>query len=578
VQKRAAAEDGSSDADGVGGAGDELLQLRAVGGFRQVGMNCVALEQESQRVLIDCGVTFAPEESGVEAYRPSFDDLLGDDLPLSGVVLTHGHEDHIGAVPELLLRCNAPVWGRPYALALLRRRLAEHVADLSSFDLRPIEPRSPFGVGPFSFEAIQVAHSTPEACAFAVQTAVGTLVHSGDFKIDPSLPAAERTDEGRLAELGRAGVRVLLSDSTNSSASGCSGSEQTVVDSLDGIIRGASGRALVALFASNVHRLRALGGLAQRHGRRLCLLGRSMGKHVEVATVLGHLDWPTDLLTSAAEAARSEPSQVLYAATGAQGERRGALARVAAGSFPGVRLEPGDVAVLSSRVIPGQELAVQATIDRLLRGGVRVHTRRTDPQVHVSGHAHRDELSRLLELCQPRLLVPVHGGREQLDRHAELARAAGVPEIELLDEGDGLRIERRATTRLTDGQASPPVAMAHGRPVPDEVLRERQQLGRSGAVCLTLGPATAGDSAADRSASPSVAMFALGVAADPELVRRVEAAVAGALCQAPASALRSQDAIERIARETVRQELRRAGAGRPTIFVRHAPPERTPAG
>jgi ribonuclease J len=544
------------------------LRIVAVGGLRQVGMNCLALEQAGERVLIDCGVAFAGAEWGVEAYRPRLASVIGGQAPLRGVVLSHGHEDHLGAVPDLLGSCNVPVWAGAYAIELMRRKLTEQFGSASSFHLHAVEPSQRFRVGPLLFEAIRVAHSTPDALAFAVHTAAGVLLHSGDFKLDDTLPLEERTDEERLRALGKTGVRLLLSDSTNSRAAGHSGTERLVSEALDGVIRAASGRVLVCLFASNVHRLRALGHLARRHGRRLCLLGRSMIKHVDVATALGRLDWPSDLLVSVAQADDGDPETVLYAATGTQGEARGALSRVAADSYPRVHLDAGDTVVLSSRVIPGHEVAVQATVDRLLRRGVRVHSAHTGGQLHTSGHAHREEQRRLLELVRPQGFMPVHGGREQLERHAELARECGVQESWVLDDGEVLVLGPDGADVQPATELATPVALAGGRAVPEAVLRERQKLGRAGVVCVSLWIPAA---AAVRGSPPGalrVAVAALGVSADPQLLDRLEAVVSRAL-----GPIERFDATkERLVREAVRRELRASVTGRPIVLVRIAGP------
>ena len=351
-----------------------------LGGLGEIGMNCLALEQGDDLMVIDCGTSFPSEDVGVDVVIPDFSYLLERKALLRGVFLTHGHDDHIGALPFLLRQMRVPVWGPPHALALVKRRMEDHGMKPNGFDLRPTTPRSSYVVGSFVVEPVRVSHSIIEATALKVETAAGTVVHSGDFKFDAEPPDGEPTDEARLDEIGRAGVGLLLSDSTNVDSAEPTSSEQVVGVSLERLIQNASGRVFVVLFASNVQRLILIGAIARATRRKVCLLGRSLVNHVEVALEIGRLDWPSDLRVSPEEARTMRPGEVLVLAGGSQGERQSAMARLAAGMHQELSLEPGDTVIFSSRVIPGNDRAVLRVMNDVIRRGAQLHTYRTDPR------------------------------------------------------------------------------------------------------------------------------------------------------------------------------------------------------
>ncbi|MBM4357911.1 MAG: ribonuclease J [Deltaproteobacteria bacterium] len=476
---------------------NQSLVLTPLGGLGEIGMNCLALEQTSdgvrERLLVDCGVTFPNDDHGVELYHPRFDAILDEGTILRGLILTHGHEDHVGAIPYLvaaLTEQGAPrllVAGPPYALEMARGRLADVGIDESRYELRAIRPGERLWLGGFGVEPVRVTHSIVDATALILETAAGTVVHSGDFKLESDPLDGQPTDEARLARAGDEGVRLLLSDSTNVFQAGDAGGELAVSEALEQLVATAEGRVVVGLFASNVHRLGALGAIARRTGRHVCLLGRSVRRHAEVGRQLGWLAWPSDLVVAPEIAASLPPRRLLYLVTGTQGEPRAALARLAAEDHPDLRLGPGDRVVLSSRVIPGAEQRVFAMQDDLLRLGVDLVTRLTHPAIHVSGHAHRDEQRRLLELVRPGSFMPVHGTLLHLRRHAELAREVGIEDTLVLQNGE--RAELGSSGLAKRGKfESGRVAIAAGRPVTAAVLQERRELGRSGLIVVVVGP------------------------------------------------------------------------------------------
>ena len=502
------------------------IRLVPLGGLGEIGMNCLAVEQRDGIVIIDCGVGFPDNDLGVDIIHPDFRWLVERASRVCGVFLTHGHEDHIGALPYLLSEIETPVWGPPHALGLVQRRLAEHDFAPNEVDLRIATAGARYDVGPFGIEPVRVAHSIVEASALCLSTAAGTLLHTGDFNLDPDPPDGEPTDEARLAAIGDAGVALLLSDSTNVDIAERLGSERGVAEAVERLVEKAAGRVVVALFASNVQRLITFGEMARRFDRKLCLLGRSLDAHATVARDIRRVVWPSDLVVSPEEAMRMPRERVLVLAGGTQAEHGSAMRRISLGSHPIVRLSEGDTVIFSSRAIPGNERAVYAMMNDLLRLGVRVHSRATDPEVHTSGHPGRSELKRMIELVRPRCFLPVHGTLHHLERHAALATSLGISEAIVVENGtpvvcDGRSL--RADGRVSHGKIS--VAKG-GEPLSEEALRGRAELGRSGIVVVAL---VLDDVQGDRAAVRIVARGVPAVTGDGDAVRRLEQEAARAV-------------------------------------------------
>ena len=445
------------------------MRILVLGGLGEVGMNCLALEQGGEALVIDCGVTFDDRGLGIDVVHPEFGAL--DDYRIAGLFVTHGHEDHIGAIPYFLRRFDVPVYGPAYALSLVRERAAEHEV-LEHVDLRCVKPRQPERVGSFEVEPIRVTHSIADATALAIRTDAGLVVHTGDFKFDEAPPDGETFDVPRFEELAREGVELLFSDSTNIDASGPTGSEEGVGSALEAIVAGAEQAVVVAMFASNVHRLKMLGEIARRHGRRIVPLGRSVSTHARVAQATArstgdqagrpYLEWPADLVCAAgarpgaAEARRSSrwrPGRRGRARRRSRGSRAASTRRSTSAQ--------GDVVVLSSRVIPGNEPEVVRVMNDLLRRGVELRTWWSNRAVHVSGHAHRQEQRRMIELVKPRAFVPVHGTLHHLLRHAELARELGVPNVTVLENGDVATLDEQGLRKSGRVEGGP--RPRHGR-------------------------------------------------------------------------------------------------------------------
>jgi ribonuclease J len=535
-----------------------VLRVLPLGGLGEVGMNCMAIEEHGQALLVDCGVTFDDRGLGVDVIHPDFSPLDRLGAHLRGVVITHGHEDHIGALPYLLKRWDVPVYGPPYALGLVRERLAEHEV-LGHARLIETAPGQSFELGSFEVEPIRVTHSIADATALAIRTHVGTVIHTGDFKFDEAPPDGEDIDVDRFRALGDAGVTLLMSDSTNVDAEGATGSESDVGHVLERLVLESAGAVVVTMFASNIHRLRLLGDIARASGRKIVLLGRGVGTHARVARRVGYLPWPDELVLPD-ELARERPrKEILAIATGSQGETNAALARLARGEHPTFSVGPGDRVVLSARTIPGNEPEVHAILGQLIRRGVEVVTRATERGVHVSGHAHRPDQRRMLELVRPKCFVPVHGTIHHLTRHAALARELGVPSIAVVENGRVAEVtEDRVMLGETVGAGR--VHVWAGQEISPGILRERAALAQEGAAfCfVSLGEG-----------SPEVFVHTRGVMDDDRSASHVaeaEDAVRRALADAPRHA--SDAELAETARLAVRRTFKHLRGLKPVTTVR----------
>jgi ribonuclease J len=463
-------------------------KFRAIplGGLGEFGMNMMAFEYDDDLIVVDCGVMFPDAELlGVDIVIPDITYLRENRDRLRAIILTHGHEDHIGALPYVLDEVDAPVYGSAFTLALVRNKLAEHGL-LESTQLREMAPGAPFDVGPFHVEFIHLTHSIIDAGALAITTPLGTIIHTGDFKFDPSPTDQRASDLHRLAEFGRQGVLALFSDSTNVERPGMTPSERAVRDRFAEIIAEAKGRVLISCFSTSLHRLQIVAELAQEYGRRLCFVGRSMFQVTEIAREMGRLKVPDGLLVQPQDLKKLPRNQVAIVLTGSQGEPMAALSRVAVKSHRWITVEPGDDVVISARIIPGNEKSIFRMIDHLYRRGARVlYQDGGQPPVHVSGHASAEELKLMLNLIRPQYFVPVHGEYRQLYGHARMARELGAVgrEVFLLESGDVLEFDSagaRRMERVKVGRICIDVGTLDE--VGDVILKERRHISEDGIV------------------------------------------------------------------------------------------------
>jgi ribonuclease J len=464
-----------------------MLHVIPLGGLGEIGLNAMVLACRGELLLIDAGLLFPTAAMpGADIIVPDFDYLRQNGPALKGVLLTHGHEDHVGALPYLLEYLPVPVYGTRLTLAMARGRLEELGVKA---DLRVIEPRHPFSVGTaFSVEASRVTHTVPDSVGYIIRTPEGTVLHTGDFKLDPDPIDGRRTDLERWGEVGDEGVLCLLSDSTNSEFTQETGSERVVEQTFERLFHGVKGRIVVALFSSNLHRVHTVLQQAERHGRKVALQGRSMTRNIELARELGYLDAPDSRFIPMDAIPSLPPGQVLVLTTGAQAEPRAGLAQLASGDGP-FRLSPEDLVVISARAIPGNERAVGGLIDQLHWFGARIVYAQVEPGIHVSGHASQPQQRRVLDLVRPRHFVPIHGELRHLHRHLATAREAGLPPERLLlaQDGDIVTFEHGHGRLAGSVPAGRLIKDRYGGGVlTPETLQERTKMAETGLVVAAL--------------------------------------------------------------------------------------------
>jgi ribonuclease J len=463
---------------------ESKLEIIPLGGVGLFGMNMMAMRYGGEAIIIDAGMGF-PEADlpGIDIVIPdfSFIDEYRDEI--SAIVLTHGHEDHIGAVPFLLKEVNVPVYGTHFTLALLDRKLEEHgLAD--STMLHAVEPREQLKTANFQVEWIHVSHSLTNCTAVAVTTPVGVVIHSGDFKIDETPVVGPSIDLERLTEYGDRGVLALLADSTNAERPGRTQSERAVIPALDKIFDEASGRIVISCFTSSVHRIQIVLDLARDYGRRVSLLGRSMLRNVETADSLRQLDVPDGILVSPAEARQMDDDQVLLLVAGCQGDPMSAMTKLATDQHKNLSVGEGDLVVLSARQIPGNEPAISRLMSHCYKRGARVIDNSL-ARVHVSGHGSQEDLKILIEATRPKFLVPIHGDHRQLYRHKEWAETLGVVEarnIIVFENGDVLELDELSAEIIAKEFVGRTFIDGSYGEVEDMVVRDRKHLSYDGVV------------------------------------------------------------------------------------------------
>lgn len=466
---------------------DKKLQIIPLGGLGEFGMNCMAIRYDDDIIVVDAGMMFPDAELlGVDIVTPDFTYLVEHASKVRGLVLTHGHEDHIGGIPFLLSQLQIPVYGTAFTLALVERRLEEHRL-VDETDLHPVKPGEKLTLGPFVIEFVHVTHSIVSCVALAITTPLGVIIHTGDFKVDPTPIDNVMFDLHTLAEYGKRGVLLLMSDSTNVDRAGYTESERAVAPRLEDLFVRSPRRLVISCFSSSIPRLQQILDLAHEHGRKVAFLGRSMNNTTEIAHDLGFLRIPNGILLRPQDIMQTAPSKLVAVVSGTQGEPMSALSRVAVDNHKSLSLETGDTVVLSSRMIPGNEKAIYRMINHVSKRGADVVYGSMNPPVHVSGHGSAEELRLVLNLVRPKYFLPVHGEYRQLARHAKLAQHLshlGLEESFILESGETLMIDRqgaRKGEKVTVGR----VCIDSGsldEVVEDMVIRDRRHLSEDGFV------------------------------------------------------------------------------------------------
>lgn len=542
------------------------LRVIPLGGLGEIGLNCLLLEYDGYAIAIDCGVMF-PDVGmfGIDLVIPDMEYLRQLKDRFLGFVITHGHEDHIGALPYALRDVDAPIYATPMSSGLILARLREHRLD-QRVSLHTYRPRQRFECGPFSIDPIHITHSIVDTSALAITTPLGVIIHSGDFKIDKTPIDGRPPDLQTLADYGEHGVLLLLSDSTNAEVKGWTGSESQVRGGLESVFAEAEGKIFFSTFSSHVHRIQQALELSAATGRRVGVVGRSLLSSIKIATDLGHLRVPPSVFAELGELRELPLNQVTLLTSGSQGEPLSALTRIAMNDHGQVKVEPGDAVVLSSRRIPGNERTIDNMINHLYRRGAQVYHARNAP-VHVSGHASQDELATMLTLTKPRYFVPVHGEYRHLSHHAHLARAAGVApdNIFLLEDGHVLTIDASGATRSDPISAGRVFVDGKGiGDIGDVVLRDRRHLSQDG---LLLAVLVVNQQTGDLIAGPD--FMSRGVFEENEAPRFFEAArdvVVSTLSQiAPESRTDSLEVTEEV-RKALRRYLSKTLDRRPVVL------------
>jgi ribonuclease J len=545
---------------------EPAVRLIPLGGLGEIGLNMMLIESGDDIIAVDCGLLFPDDEMpGVDYVIPDFAYLREHAKRFRAVVLTHGHEDHIGALSYLLREFQVPVYGTPLTLAIARHRLAE-LGVLESADLRPYAPGDEIRAGSFVIVPIRVTHSIADGIGLCIETPVGTIVHTGDFKLDPRPVDAEQPDYAKFASLGERGVLCLCSDSTNVGRPGRTGSETEVGAALQGRFAQAPGRILVATFASHIHRIQQVLNLAQASGRKVALLGRSMVANVTVASEMGYLKVPDGLLVSLEELAGLPARKQVIVSTGSQGETHSAVSLIAAGEHKYVDVGAGDLVIFSSRVIPGNERVIGRVINALLRRGAEVLWEDV-AFVHVSGHASEDDLKQMIELTRPRYFVPVHGEYRHLLQHARLAEGAGVPKDRVFLVEDGLGLELSKTgARVLSGYPAGRV-FVDGKGIGDVgqvVLRDRQLLAEAGMVVVAL---TVDKTTGSIVAGPEIASRGfVYMKESEELMEEVKQAIRDALAAREEPEVIDGELIGAVVRSAVRRFINQRFDRKPVVI------------
>lgn len=466
---------------------DSRLQIIPLGGMGEIGKNMTAFRYQDTVVVIDTGLMFPEDELlGIDIVIPDITYLIENKEKVKAILLTHGHEDHVGALPYVLKEINVPVYGSRLTMGIVEGKLKEH--NLNNCNLQRVKPRDTIQIGPFNIEFIRVSHSIPDAMGIAIHTPVGIVVHTGDIKLDQTPVDGQVVDFRKFSELGEKGVLVMMSDSTNADRPGFTMSERVVGNTFDELFGRCEGRIIVTSFASNVHRMQQAITCAYKYNRKVCIIGRSMVNNVQVARELGYIDIPEGILIDMEDINEYPAREIVILTTGSQGEPMSALTRMATADHRWVEIQNGDTVIISASPIPGNEKLVAKTIDLLFKQGAEVIYEKS-LEVHVSGHASQEELKILLNLIKPQYFIPVHGEYHHLIKHAKLAESLGIPSENIFIVENGNIIEFSRKRAAITGKVTAGKVLVDGLGVGDVgniVLRDRKQLSQDGIMIVVV--------------------------------------------------------------------------------------------
>jgi ribonuclease J len=543
------------------------LEIIPLGGIGEFGMNCMAVRYDDEMILIDAGMGF-PEETayGVDVSVPDFEFLEPYRDCFTTLVLTHGHEDHLGALPYILKKFNVPVYASRFTTGLAEKKLEDHDM-LGDVLIHRVEPRQVVDIGPFKIEFIRASHSLVDCFSLAIRTPVGTIVHTGDYKVDETPVIGEPMDLRTLRAYGQEGVLALLSDSTNATVAGRTPSERAVIPAFEEIFGEADGRIIVSTFASSIHRLQIVLDTAQQFNRKVCVLGRSMVRNIEIADELGFLDIPENLLVNIGESRSLRDDEIVYLVTGSQAESRAALFQMATGSYKGLAVEKGDTVILSSRIIPGNEKAISRLIGHIYKRGANIieEKRRL---IHVSGHASQEDIRIITEAVKPKFVVPIHGEYRMLFRHKEFVKNhLGYAEenVVLIENGDVLELDgERAviTNKFEIGRTF--VDDSGYEEIESETVRERKKLAYGGVVSLVV---TINAETRELEEMPEIIMHGVnGFESSNGKLREAQRIVAETVMTATRDELNNLEALKEKVRAGLKRYIQRENNSKPVIL------------
>lgn len=543
------------------------LEIIPLGGIGEFGMNCMAVRYEDDMILIDAGMGF-PEETayGVDVSVPDFEFLEPYREQFTALVLTHGHEDHLGALPHLLKKFNVPVYASHFTVALAERKLEEHDM-LNDVLIHRVSPRQKVELGPFTVDFIRASHSLVDCFSLAIKTPVGTIIHTGDYKVDETPVIGEPMDLRALREYGQEGVLALLSDSTNATVSGRTPSERAVIPAFEEIFTEAEGRIIVSTFSSSIHRLQIVLDTAQQFNRNVCVLGRSMIRNIEIADELGFLDIPDGLLVNISESRSMRDEDIVYLVTGSQGETRAALWQMATNSYKGLGIEKGDTVILSSRIIPGNEKGISRLIGHIYKRGANIieEKRRL---IHVSGHASQEDIRIMTEAVNPKFVIPIHGEYRMLFRHKEFVRnhlGYAEEKVVLIENGDLLELDGEQAVITNKFEIGRTFVDASGyEEIEANTVRERKKLAYGGVVSLIV---TINAETRELEEMPEIIMHGvMGFESPNGKLRDVQRSVAETVMTATREELNNLEALKEKIRIGLKRYIQRENNSKPVIL------------